>query len=61
MFSYSDLGRGGTNQEGLVAALQYRPVRGVTLALREHIVSPIRTVQPDTPVNRLQVDASFAF
>ena len=61
MFSYSDLGRGGTNQEGLIAAVQYRPVRGVTLALREHIVSPIRTVQPDTPVNRLQVDVSFAF
>jgi len=61
MFSYSDLGRGGTNQEGLIAAVQYRPVRGVTLALREHIVSPIRTVQPDTPVNRLQADVSFSF
>jgi hypothetical protein len=61
MFSYSDLGRGGTNLKGLIAAVQYRPVQGVTLALREHIVSPIRTVQPDTPINRLQVDVSFAF
>jgi hypothetical protein len=61
MFSYSDLGRGGTNQEGIIAAVQYRPTRGVTLALREHIVSPIRTVTPDTPVNRLQADVSFSF
>jgi hypothetical protein len=61
MFSYSDLGRGGTNQEGLVAVVQYRPVRNVTLAARDHIVSPIRTVQPDTPINRLQIDVTFAF
>ncbi|HEX9164814.1 MAG TPA: putative porin, partial [Gemmatimonadales bacterium] len=61
MYSYSDLGRGGTNQEGIIAAVQYRPTRNVTFALREHIVSPIRTVTPDTPVNRLQADVSFAF
>jgi hypothetical protein len=61
MFSYSDLGRGGTNQEGLIAQVQYRPARNVTFGIREHIVSPIRTVQPDTPVNRLQVDLTLAF
>jgi hypothetical protein len=61
MYSYSDLGRGGTNLEGVVASVTYRPIRNVTFGLREHIVSPIRTIQPDTPINRLQVDVSFAF
>jgi hypothetical protein len=61
MFSYSDLGRGGTNQEGIILQAQYRPVRNVTLTARDHIISPIRGVTPDTPVNRFQVDITFAF
>ena len=61
MFSYSDLGRGGTNLQGVIAGVQYRPARNVTFALREHVVSPIRTVQPNTQTNRLQIDVAFAF
>ena len=61
MLSYSDLGRGGTNLQGLIAGVQYRPAPHVTFALREHIVSPIRTVQPNTQTNRLQIDVAFAF
>jgi hypothetical protein len=61
MFSYSDIGRGGTNQQGVVLLAQYRPVRNVTLSARHHIVSPIRPVQPDTPTQRLQVDVTLAF
>ena len=61
MFSYSDLGRGGTNLQGVIASVQYRPARNVTFGVREHVVSPIRTVQPNTHTNRLQVDVTFAF
>ena len=61
IFSYSDLGNGGTNLEGLIAGAQWRPVRNVTFAVREHIMSPIRTVQPNTSINRLQIDVTFAF
>lgn len=61
MLSYSDLGRGGTNQEGVVLQVQYRPVRDVTLSLRHHIVHAIRPVQPDTPIQRLQADVTLAF
>jgi len=61
IFSYSDLGRGGTNLKGLIAGAQWRPARNVTFAVREHIVSPIRTVQPNTATNRFQLDVTFAF
>ena len=61
MFSYSDLGRGGTNLQGVIAGVQYRPARNVTFAVRDHVVSPIRTVQPNTQTTRLQIDVMFAF
>lgn len=61
MFSYSDLGRGGTNQEGWILTVQHRPMRGVTLALKEHYVRPILAASSSTPTHRLQLDATLAF
>lgn len=61
MFSYSDLGRGGTNQEGWILAVQYRTTSPVTFALKEHYLRPIVAVQPNTPIHRLQLEANVAF
>lgn len=61
MFSYSDLGRGGTNQRGWILTVQYRAASPVTFALKEHYVRPIVAVQPNTPTHRLQLEANIAF
>jgi hypothetical protein len=60
-YSYSDLGLGGTNQEGPVLQAQYRPHRNVTLSVRHHIVSPIKVVASDKTLQRLQADVSVSF
>lgn len=63
MYSYSDLGFGGTNNAGPVITLQYRPGRNFTLSARHHVISPINeanAVSPST-LHRLQLDAAVAF
>ena len=60
-YSYSDLGLGGSNQEGAVLQAQYRPNRNVTLSIRHHIVSPIKVVASSETVQRLQADVAVAF
>jgi len=61
MFSYSDLGLGGTNQQGAVLQAQYRPNQNITFSARHHVVKPIRVVDLEGPTQRLQVDVSVAF
>ena len=61
MFSYSDLGRGGTNQQGWILTVQYRATSPVTFALKEHYLRPILPVQPGAPIHRLQLEANVAF
>ena len=58
MFSYSDLGRGGTNQEGARPPGAIPAGQNITLSARHHIVTPIRIVHAGHPINRLQVDVS---
>jgi hypothetical protein len=63
MYSYSDLGFGGTNVEGPMLQAQFRPVGGITLSLRHHIIqliSPVAGVSAE-PVHRLQLDVSATF
>jgi len=63
MLSYSDLGKGGTNVQGPIIAISWRPVASVTLSAKDHIMSLIRKV-PGANANtlhRIQVDARVSF
>ena len=63
MYSYSDLGFGGTNNAGPVLQLQYRPGKDFTLSARHHMISPINEATASSPstLHRLMLDASVAF
>lgn len=63
MFSYSDLGTGGTNQHGPVFQVQFRPARDVTLSIRDHLMRPILPVDgvASGTLHRLQIDAGVSF
>lgn len=63
MHSYSDLGPGGTNNEGVVFQMQYRPGKDFTLSLRHHVISPVNsaTASSDKTLQRLQLDAGVSF
>ncbi|TFH66465.1 MAG: hypothetical protein E4G90_03395 [Gemmatimonadales bacterium] len=63
MLSYSDLGKGGTNVQGPMLAVSWRPAASVTLSAKDHIMSHIRKV-PGANANtlhRIQVDARVSF
>jgi hypothetical protein len=63
MYSYSDLGIGGTNNAGPVITLQYRPGKDFTLSARHHLISPINEAAATSPntLHRLMLDAAVAF
>ena len=62
MFSYSDLGFGGTNTYGPILQGTWRPRGPVILQVRHHIMKPIRDAgENPSPVHRLQVDARVSF
>ena len=63
MFSYSDLGFGGTNVEGPILTAQFRPVGTLTLSYRHHMT---RSVAPtggpsDRRLHRIMLDAGVSF
>jgi hypothetical protein len=63
MFSYSDLGLGGTNVEGPVFQVQYRPGKDFTLSARHHLIRGANRSTAPTPnsLHRLLLDAAVAF
>ncbi len=63
MLSYSDLGRGGTNVEGPIVAVSWRPARAITLQAKDHIMTPVREVPGLNArvLHRLQLDARVSF
>jgi hypothetical protein len=63
MYSYSDLGLGGTNNKGVILQVQYRPSRDFTLSARHHIISPVNaaTAATDKTLQRLILDAGVSF
>ena len=63
MYSYSDLGLGGTNVEGPILSLQYRPMGSLTLSYRHHLVRPVTAVAglSDERLHRILVDAAVSF
>jgi len=63
MYSYSDLGFGGTNSKGPMLQVQYRPGKDFTLSIRDHVMSAVNasTAVANTTLHRLQIDASVAF
>jgi len=63
MFSYSDLGFGGTNVQGPIIQLAWRPVNALTLGLTDHLIQLVRKV-PDGyagTLHRLQIDGRVSF
>ncbi|HET9513627.1 MAG TPA: putative porin, partial [Gemmatimonadales bacterium] len=63
MYNYSDLGVGGTNVEGPILSLQYRPMSSLTLSYRHHMVRPVTAVAglSDERLHRILVDAAVSF
>lgn len=63
MYSYSDLGGGGTNNKGPMITVQYRPGKDFTLSVREHAITPVNeaTGASTRTLHRLQIDAGVAF
>ena len=63
MFSYSDLGFGGTNVEGPILTAQFRPVGTLTLSYRHHLTSSVAPVggPPDRKLHRIMIDAGVSF
>jgi hypothetical protein len=63
MYSYSDLGLGGTNLEGTILQVAWRPAAGILLSVRDHIIRTILPVDglPDRALHRLQLDAGVSF
>jgi hypothetical protein len=63
LFSYSDFGLGGTNLQGFIVQVSWRPARSLALQVKDHIVSPVQEVaggQSGT-LHRLQLDARISF
>lgn len=63
MYSYSDLGPGGTNAEGPILSLQYRPMASLTLSYRHHLIRPVTVVAglADERLHRILLDAAVSF
>jgi hypothetical protein len=63
MFTSSDFGPGGTNVRGAILQVQYRPVAGVTLSARDHLVVPILLGDglSNRWLHRVQLDAVVSF
>lgn len=61
-FSYSDLGFGGTNAQGAMVQVTWRPVSELTLQAKHHIITSVLDVAqfPGT-LHRLQLDGSVRF
>jgi hypothetical protein len=63
MFSYSDLGLGGSNVEGPILYAAFRPVGPLTLSYKHHytrFVDPAAG-SPNHRLHRIMVDASVSF
>ena len=62
MFSYSDFGLGGSNIQGPIFTVSWRPVRELTLQVKDHIVRSILPVPGSIQtLHRLQVDGRVSF
>ena len=63
IYNYSDLGLGGTNNEGPIFQVQYRPGKDFTLSLRHAIISAVNeaTGASTKPIQRLLLDAGVSF
>jgi hypothetical protein len=63
MFSYSDLGFGGTNVEGPILTAQFRPVGTLTLSYRHHLTRSVVPVAgpSDRRLHRIMLDAGVSF
>ena len=63
IYNYSDLGLGGTNNEGPIFQVQYRPSKDFTLSLRHHLISAVNeaTGISGGKIQRLMLDAGVAF
>jgi hypothetical protein len=63
IYNYSDMGFGGTNNQGPIFQVQYRPGNNFTLSARHHIMSAINeaTGVSTKPIHRLLLDAGVAF
>jgi len=63
MYSYSDLGLGGTNNKGPIFQVQYRPGRDFTLSARHHMISGVKpaTAASTGTLHRLMLDAGVSF
>ena len=63
MYSYSDLGSGGTNVQGPIFQLQYRPSKDFTLSARHHMISAVNVATGASPntLHRLMIDAGVSF
>jgi hypothetical protein len=63
MYSYSDLGFGGTNVHGPILTAQFRPVGSLTLSYRHHLTRSVVPVGglPDRRLHRIMLDAGVSF
>ena len=63
IYNYSDMGFGGTNNQGPIFQVQYRPGNNFTLSARHHIMSAINeaTGVSTRPIHRLLLDAGVSF
>ena len=63
IYNYSDLGLGGTNNEGPIFQVQYRPSKDFTLSIRHHVLSAVNeaTGISGGKIQRLMLDAGVAF
>jgi len=63
MFSYSDLGMGGTNVEGAILQASWRPLPAVRVRIKDHVITPILAVPGGnlSTVHRVQIDAWVSF
>jgi hypothetical protein len=63
IYSYSDLGTGGTNVQGPIFQLQYRPSKDFTLSARHHMISAVNVATGASPntLHRLMIDAGVSF
>jgi hypothetical protein len=63
MYSYSDLGFGGTNVHGPILTAQFRPVGSLTLSYRHHLTRSVVPVGglPDRRLHRIMFDAGVSF
>lgn len=63
MYSYSDLGVGGTNVKGPIVTAQFRPARELTLSYRHHFMRPVTPAEGvlDRTLHRIMLDAAVSF